>query len=1154
MVFHLKDSLKKNKISLYFYIKLSMLFWYAVRKKHLIIIYKNRYKNQFKNILRNLIYIIRNNVYAEIYREYKNQRLQIIKYCVLATKNIIISFLFNKNNKNQTEEFIKEIVSFCLSKNTSFWWEDISNPTPYNLPNIYKNILLRRIGDVDKFLYFDKKYKEIFFFRLAGQDFYLNLSKYFLNQKKEILKIKNEKKSKDNLLISFSCWGENYIDSFLVYCLPSLLAKGNFPYLVKHREVIINIYTDKEGIKLSENSKSVTQTKKLGIKFIYQMLNKDLLKNIATNLDHRYWHLGMIQSLSLFMAKKLEADFHLLMPDTIYSENHFKGLIKAHLRGNEVITSLGLSTVKEKIKIKIEKYRLQNGIINVPASDLASLSIQNIHYACESWLSTNKNLNDELPNLFMIAWEGENSLHMMSPHQTILYVNKKIMAKIEDRFFLTLDGELDALIPQNAIIYTPQKEDDIYLIEITSQEQQRFVKNKRNHISEFCRLFWYAAQNSKGYLRFAKQTISIPLNRKILLKREFMLDKDIKSSNITLIDSLIENYPFPEESKINFASKLLKEIIKDNNYSHSLLKAKKILSSLELKIKMVKEFKEFNDLGDRIQQGGKFINQYGIKNIGSEDEILFLEKVKLLLTLENIIPDSQIYIAYILSRYEEYFKLNNFEMQIPHLDNLRLERHKKFLSISTNNSPIGFIYKQVINLCIKNKINDWHNFILKFEKDSIPQLFFFLRECIFRRIGDYQKYLSFVSQIQNLGIEIPENEQCYVDCASHFKNVIVRINNNSITKKISLKNKNEKRIVIGLSCWGEDFLDSFLSLCLPSLISNGNLHELVKHRKVIFVIHTNDAGISVISSSKIIKKIETMGINIIYELINNQLLGWIMKDPNFIYWHLGMCQSIELSIASKLNADYHLLMPDTIYSNNHFKGIIKIIAKNEKVITRVMLSAKKEKIKVELEKYKNKNNAISVPASDLCAMCLKYISVLSENWLITNNDIKKDMPSDPFVAFESESSLQIFAAHQTILFLSQEIVKANEKRFFAALDSELDLLIPMNTNLYLPQINDEVFVIALNSESRKLISEPNVSLTPFASKFWLSCNNSKSSWRFFEKSSTDRINRKLLPNRVFMKQEDIYNTSEAIKKFLLSKLPELTLDEIKSKKIIESKV
>ena len=1114
-----------------------MFFWFLIRQKHALDIIKNKYKIIIISLYKN----IKHSIYAEIYRNYKGNNLKIFLYFCLATKEILFSLILNRN-KNKTKEFVKEVVSYCLSNDIKFWWNDLENLNAFTLQNIYRNISLRKIGNVDKFLYFEKKYKDEFFFRFPEQEFYTQISNYFLEKQKEIVKISKNKRYENTFLISFSCWGKSYIDSFLAYCLPSLMANGNLPYLVTKRKVIINIYTNEDGKKTFVNSQMVKNLKKIGISVIFQMLENDLIKNISTNLDHRYWHLGMIQSLSLYMAKKLNADFHLLMPDTIYSENHMKAIIKASIRGNEVITSLGLSTVKEKMQISIRKYKARNGIISVPASDLASLSIQNIHLACKSWLSTNKNLENELPNLFMIAWESYNSLHMMSPHQTILYISRKIMAKIKDRLFLTLDGELDTLIPKNAIIYTPQREDDMYLIEMTSKQQQRFVKDKRNDISEFCRLFWYSAQNSKGYLRFASKTIVIPLNRAIISNRGYMQERDIKSSQITLLDSIIENYPFPEKIKIDIAVKLLEEIIEEEKTPNIKTKANQTLAFLNLQTNMLKEFKEFHSI------------QFTPKTSNKEHEIIFLKKVKSLLNIPKNVPDSEIYVARNLSRYEKYFQENNLNFKILNLDKIRIKRHKTTVPNSDFTSPIGSLYKEAIKLCIKNKIDNWHDYILNYEEDSIPQLFFFIRECIFRTIGDYQKYLSFIYQIQKMGIPVPKIERCYVDCAIHFKSVIERINNNLITKNIPLNDKQEKRIVIGLSCWGKDFIESFLELCLPSLMSRGNLCELVKHRQVIFFIHTNEEGMSLISMSKIVRNLEVIGVNIIYELINNKLVNYIKKDQDFKYWHLGMCQSIELNIASKLNADYHLLMPDTIYSENHFKGIIKLINRDKKVITRLMLSAKKEKINEELINYKNKNNVISISASDLCSICLKHISVLSENWLITNKDINKDMPSDPFIVFESKTSLKIFAAHQTILFLSEKIVKRNKQRFFAALDSELDLLIPSNADLYLPQTDDEVFVIALNSESRKLISEPNDTLSRFTSKFWLSCKKSKSSWRFFDKSTTDRINRKLLPNREFMKKEDINYTSELIKKELLYKFPKLTSDDIRRKKKIASAI
>tara|TARA_B100000745_G_scaffold212852_2_gene141087 strand:+ start:1377 stop:2558 length:1182 start_codon:yes stop_codon:yes gene_type:complete len=49
------------------------------------------------------------------------------------------------------------------------------------------------------------------------------------------------------MYVTFAFWGDSYIDSFLNYSLPSILAAENLPYLSQRIETVLLIYTDEAG-------------------------------------------------------------------------------------------------------------------------------------------------------------------------------------------------------------------------------------------------------------------------------------------------------------------------------------------------------------------------------------------------------------------------------------------------------------------------------------------------------------------------------------------------------------------------------------------------------------------------------------------------------------------------------------------------------------------------------------------------------------------------------------------------------------------------------------------------------------------------------------------------------------------------------------------
>src|SRR6185503_1652873 len=76
------------------------------------------------------------------------------------------------------------------------------------------------------------------------------------------------------------------------------------------------------------------------------------------------------------------------------------------------------------------------------------------------------NRNKKWPRGHLLAFEGKDTLHLMSPHQTIAIMDKDVVSGIPDRFFFTLDSELEKLA-WNVPLYSPCREDALVLLEIS---------------------------------------------------------------------------------------------------------------------------------------------------------------------------------------------------------------------------------------------------------------------------------------------------------------------------------------------------------------------------------------------------------------------------------------------------------------------------------------------------------------------------------------------------------------------------------------------------------------------------------------------------------------------------------------------------------------
>lgn len=277
------------------------------------------------------------------------------------------------------------------------------------------------------------------------------------------------------LLMGMTCFG-SYIDTFFNYCLPSLMAPGNLPLLSQHRDVAIVIHTDKEG----------------EARFRERGFKAAIFADVNHDIEDKYQMIGIHQHQDLATAKEHGADYHLLMPDFIYSENCFAGVLKVLERGETAIARLVMSTVQETISPELATPR--------SATDLATLSLQHIHPGVENWLMQR---NWMYPQTHVLAWKTANALVMCSPHCTPVYIANEAIKSDDSN--LPLDCILDRII--DGPIYLPKPEDDIVIIEISPKNSRERAYQKIG-LGEFCRIFKWDTKNSLKQLDiFMQETV-----------------------------------------------------------------------------------------------------------------------------------------------------------------------------------------------------------------------------------------------------------------------------------------------------------------------------------------------------------------------------------------------------------------------------------------------------------------------------------------------------------------------------------------------------------------------------------------------------------------------------------------------------------------------
>ena len=282
------------------------------------------------------------------------------------------------------------------------------------------------------------------------------------------------------------------------------MAKGNLPALAKEREIIFNIHTKKDDL-----------SRLMGcVEYKWEIVCD------ATESE-KYSQLGHHQNEDLQKAKRLSADYVCLMPDYVYSENCFAGILKAINRGHKAIVRLVMSAKMEPMIPLLNK--------PLSASRLATHALLNIHPGIRNWLITPTGY----PATHVIAWVGKDKLIMCSPHLHPVYIANEAIKESGQEF--PLDSVLDNII--DGAVYFPKPEDGVVIIELTPEENRKpqyaVIDEK-----EFVRAFKWDTRNSLKQLALFRQETIDEIDRSIIGGDNYWNDLEIAEMQKTIYSAL----------------------------------------------------------------------------------------------------------------------------------------------------------------------------------------------------------------------------------------------------------------------------------------------------------------------------------------------------------------------------------------------------------------------------------------------------------------------------------------------------------------------------------------------------------------------------------------------------------------------------------------
>ncbi len=272
------------------------------------------------------------------------------------------------------------------------------------------------------------------------------------------------------LLMGFPLYGEDFINGFKDFCLPSILAPRNAAAL--RGRGVITIYTEaKDAAKLK---KALRPAERAGIDVDVRIIPKVIFDRLrASTPISRYWLLGTINNMNLQEARQSGMGYHMMMPDHVYCEGFFENLFRLSIE-HDAIAQTSLSVDKAGCQPDLDEYRHGDALVISP-SELGDLALDNIHPLTASTCMNGRDLWTGMPDSHFIWWRGKHSVSLFCCHLNVTYIAPSLTAKAPTRLFNALDVELPAFVPGD--IYVPVPEDDMAYVEISGPRNASLDKD-----------------------------------------------------------------------------------------------------------------------------------------------------------------------------------------------------------------------------------------------------------------------------------------------------------------------------------------------------------------------------------------------------------------------------------------------------------------------------------------------------------------------------------------------------------------------------------------------------------------------------------------------------------------------------------------------------
>lgn len=303
-------------------------------------------------------------------------------------------------------------------------------------------------------------------------------------------------------------WGEKFVDNYINFIIPSLLAEGNIPYLKKKTKVFYQIFTSKYFVSLIKNSESFKELE--GYCDVH--LDTDLIDELdKMGFKDKREVVNICFSKGITIANKYSNPWVRIQPDVLQAKNNFVTLCSLIEKKYKVIFyPMGLK-VYEKILNDLNKNYKINNVLSIESFDLVYLSMK---YAAKE--EENKIFNNYRPKYFQqsIKWSlGEKGYleRAISAGELIcVYPSRKDIEYKFKSLSIEVSDYLDTAVPNSEDWKFIKNSNDFVTCGIEENVEDgdgKFLQNQRNFfLKKPSKLALALANNNMSHSKILKKS------------------------------------------------------------------------------------------------------------------------------------------------------------------------------------------------------------------------------------------------------------------------------------------------------------------------------------------------------------------------------------------------------------------------------------------------------------------------------------------------------------------------------------------------------------------------------------------------------------------------------------------------------------------------